>query len=808
MTESRSSRNTTSALKEPWLKSSGNSKHSDEINESWLKPSGNSKQSGKMNEPWRKLSGNSKQSEEINESWLKPSGNSKQSGEMNEPWHKPSGNSKHSGEINEPWRKPSGNSKHSGEINEPWRKPSGNSKQSEEINEPWRKPSGNSKQSEEINEPWRKPSGNSKQSEEINEPWLKSEEIIDNFKSVYDIQEGIKKLSMTFSPVQNHQNCAAKSETATPSADNSERHHTTAEGQLLRQLKKNRKSNSNVEDGRSQQVGRTSFKSANLKMIGKNEEDTITSCSVQKSITLSSNPSSLQIQRPQLDSRAYAVRKYFEKAMNPKESSDKTVCSNKKEAMKFVASMVAYDPKSELLYHMADEQKLGGQRISEIVSFVTSPIDVKDLVFPMLECFLDPILDAPLFKINRDRILCQFYHLPFFIEKFAESLTKKDTIGFSERNCEIVVQFLSILSLSLMEARSSAAIRNMATFLSESSISGIDRLCTILMIDKAKREPYMKTGILSHNYNSSRVHRSCFGASDRAPPGGRHNNDFLNYRDIAIVPTSEEIACITRPYLPLASKENRFNGISSNTAYFLDSQFRLLREDFLSPLRQAAVSDKKLLGAIPINVHLDHKPCIIFKFDKPTLKSRNGKENTDLSDYWSKFRGLEYESLISLQRNGENVRFGTIAMSNGEDDKWLNHPDGPRIGIEFERKEDLNETLEDLCDMAQCVPYEIVSASQSFFSYRSVLTCLQKMTSIPLEEEIVDGISTNIRPDYIPQYLKLPSDFNSIDLNLDAWRDAPLLKGTKLDQSQIDALHLALTNRVAIIQGPPGSDHF
>ena len=227
VTESRSIRNTTSALKEPWLKSSGNSKQSEEMNESWLKPSGNSKQSGEMNEPWRK-----------------PSGNSKQSGEMNEPWRKPSGNSKHSGEINEPWRKPS----------------------------------GNSKQSEEINEPWRKPSGNSKQSEEINEPWLKSEEIIDNFKSIYDIQEGIKKLSMTFSPVQNHQNCAAKSETATPSADNSERHHTTAEGQLLRQLKKNRKSNSNVEDGPSQQVGSTSFKSANLKMIGKNEEDTITSC--------------------------------------------------------------------------------------------------------------------------------------------------------------------------------------------------------------------------------------------------------------------------------------------------------------------------------------------------------------------------------------------------------------------------------------------------------------------------------------------------------------------------------------------------
>ena len=508
--------------------------------------------------------------------------------------------------------------------------------------------------------------------------------------------------------------------------------------------------------------------------------------------------------RPQLDSRAYAVRKFFTKLMDPEQSGE-AVLSRRQEAVKFVSAMVSYEPKNELLYHMADDKQLGGRRVSEIASLATTPLDLRELIFPMLQCFLHPALDAPVCKRSRDRMLTQLYQLPFFIETFSDCLTRREPVC-SEGEQELVVRFLSVLALSLMEARSSPAVRNLAShfMMSGETISGMDRLCDILMIKEGAPQLHCRKAA----GGPSARPRSYFGASDRAPPGGRHDNDFLNYRDIAIVPTSEEIACPVRPYLPLASKENRFAEIPSNAAYLLDSQFRLLREDFLSPLRQAAAaaSAKKLLGGTPIDVHLHRRPCIVFKFDTPT--SSNGDIIADLSEFWAKFRGLEFDSLVSLQRNGATVRFGTIAMSaaaaGGVDGQaWLNHPDGPRIGLEFERKEDLFETLNDLCGMEQCEPYELVPASQSFFSYRPVLSCLQKMTSVPLEEEIVDGrTSTNGRPDYIPRMVKLPAECGSVQLDLNAWRDAALT--SLLDRSQRDALRLALTNRVAIIQGPPG----
>eukprot|EP01036_Dinobryon_divergens_P025692 gene25692-34266_t len=266
------------------------------------------------------------------------------------------------------------------------------------------------------------------------------------------------------------------------------------------------------------------------------------------------------------------------------------------------------------------------------------------------------------------------------------------------------------------------------------NVSGMERLCDILMIKRAANEKALG-GPSFPEVSATQQFLAAVAlvpAIALRPPGGRHINDFLNYY-------LGGSSMHTYLWHPKRRYDNRFRSIPSNSAFLLDSQFR---EDFLSPLKEAALSEKKkLFGGTPIDLDLNQRPCIVFKFDRPAFKSRNEDEIGILSDFWAKFRGLE-------------------------------------IGLEFERKEDL---YDDLWDLEQCVPYELVPASQSF-SYRSVLSCLQKMTVIPLEEEIVDGTSTNGRPEYIP------------DIGL-----------TSLDQSQRDALRLALTTRVAIIQGPPGT---
>lgn len=55
-----------------------------------------------------------------------------------------------------------------------------------------------------------------------------------------------------------------------------------------------------------------------------------------------------------------------------------------------------------------------------------------------------------------------------------------------------------------------------------------------------------------------------------------------DYRDIPICPTIKEITTQERPFL----RKNILRGRYENTEHYLDVQFRLLREDFLEPLRE------------------------------------------------------------------------------------------------------------------------------------------------------------------------------------------------------------------------------
>ncbi len=52
--------------------------------------------------------------------------------------------------------------------------------------------------------------------------------------------------------------------------------------------------------------------------------------------------------------------------------------------------------------------------------------------------------------------------------------------------------------------------------------------------------------------------------------------------------------------------------------------------------------------------------------------------------------------------------------------------------------------------------------------------------------------------------MKLPSDFNGVEVDLEAWSNESVMQSTTLDESQSKALGMALTSRVSLIQGPPG----
>jgi hypothetical protein len=69
-------------------------------------------------------------------------------------------------------------------------------------------------------------------------------------------------------------------------------------------------------------------------------------------------------------------------------------------------------------------------------------------------------------------------------------------------------------------------------------------------------------------------------------PGGRHDNDFDDFRAISILPTADELSCTKSSFLRSSSELEDPETIDTRLSIYLDSQFRLLREDMVYEMRE------------------------------------------------------------------------------------------------------------------------------------------------------------------------------------------------------------------------------
>jgi hypothetical protein len=110
-----------------------------------------------------------------------------------------------------------------------------------------------------------------------------------------------------------------------------------------------------------------------------------------------------------------------------------------------------------------------------------------------------------------------------------------------------------------------------------------------LMLDqnsKANKKLNEKLNQLSYKESAIRVDAE----KTYDPPGKlsknseRHDNDFAEIYKISIIPTKEEILCERPPFLP-STLCYSLHFLPDGPARLLDTQFRLLREDLLNPIR-------------------------------------------------------------------------------------------------------------------------------------------------------------------------------------------------------------------------------
>ncbi|NWU70241.1 ZNFX1 protein, partial [Pterocles burchelli] len=289
------------------------------------------------------------------------------------------------------------------------------------------------------------------------------------------------------------------------------------------------------------------------------------------------------------------------------------------------------------------------------------------------------------------------------------------------------------------------------------------------------------------------------------------------YRTMTIYPTYNEVRHDEKPFL----RPNVVSGRYESTSIYLDTHFRLLREDFVRPLREGILEllqnfenkglrkkksdDIRIYFDTRIITPLCSSTGIVYKvqFDIKPLKFVR----------WQNSKRLLYGSLICMSKDHfETCLFATVSNRDNAD---LAHG---LVQLCFNAE---SQAL--LAEVQPSDSFLMVETTAYFEAYRHVLEGLQEIQEedIPFQKYIVE-CDAQVKK---PAYLTIDTAFNFAPLMEDPLSEEemypdglrrqsvhvldpkrwPSMETLRLDESQMEALSLALTKELAIIQGPPGT---
>ena len=267
-------------------------------------------------------------------------------------------------------------------------------------------------------------------------------------------------------------------------------------------------------------------------------------------------------------------------------------------------------------------------------------------------------------------------------------------------------------------------------------------------------------------------------------------------------------------------RKNKIKGGYDSWEHYFDVQFRLLREDFIRPLRKGITDHcyyngpsqrpseiRVYEGARVLNpVCLFTGICFQLRFDTSKLRHV----------MWDYSKRLIYGSLLCLSNDRFNQCFIFATVQQSE-------PKLLKQGL-------LTVRFENGANAFQIDPndtYMMVESTAYYEAYRHILKGLQELSThhvMPMQKCIVDVDFSEIRaPAFLrirtrPPYFRMadvlqkkdPGERVASPLPRDVFdvtndRLWPDVHHTHLDESQLRALKMALSTEVSIIQGPPGT---
>ncbi|KAI8627392.1 ATPase [Xylariaceae sp. FL1651] len=309
-------------------------------------------------------------------------------------------------------------------------------------------------------------------------------------------------------------------------------------------------------------------------------------------------------------------------------------------------------------------------------------------------------------------------------------------------------------------------------------------------------------------------------ASDGLPSGvetagGRHDNDFADFRKISVYPTTDEFASTIQPFYRRAV-EVANSDPEMRPSIHLDNQFRLLREDMLAELRddiRIATGRKKgkrpaqiLSQIFPVGIDTgDEKRgrlCALLVKVYKGLEMLHGKNPKQRKHYLTENPNvLRHQAFGTLCLENEIIGFAFVVR---DVDKLVEEP--PVVGLQFPSSEVLAKVLMAFQQPVQTLRFVLVDTP--VFAYEPVLERLKIITQLPLEKQLLrlptegdDDTNARLAParqlvGFIQDCRKQSGDAKKILIGSAMYN---------LDVAQLDALAYALESSLSVIQGPPGT---
>ncbi|PSR97392.1 P-loop containing nucleoside triphosphate hydrolase protein [Coniella lustricola] len=304
----------------------------------------------------------------------------------------------------------------------------------------------------------------------------------------------------------------------------------------------------------------------------------------------------------------------------------------------------------------------------------------------------------------------------------------------------------------------------------------------------------------------------CSQTGDAYAPGGRHDNDFTDFRQIAIYPTTDEFLSTERPFYRKA-KEVSDMQMTQRPAAHIDNMFRLLREDLIGELRndwQSATNVKTrgkrsvltLRGLLPVALDVGghnkrKKVCLSLRCESGLAELARMPRPQRIQWLNDNRSFLRHQAFGALYQ-GQDI-FG-FAFVDRDMDGLLASP--PVLTLRFTDDMALNRAMLALKTLND-VNFTLVDTP--VFAYEPVLQQIKSITEIPLQDWLLDPANVIEASDFAPhpdRVQDILTSFESAGTNAEG---LPQAKTSELDDSQQASLVKILDSPVSVTQGPPGT---